>query len=141
MIVSTQDTSAFSEYELDLCGEVCEVIWQADAVFTNSFGIAVPLTQLLLLKAQMRTYCANLDGSARAAVREILTLWLTVRLSEVAFIGGKIGCVDGLNLSSEGVRELVRLRFINYVPVMTIAQGTTRRDNAFTPKNSYLEVG
>ncbi len=140
VITSTTSTDPFSEYELDLCQELGSVIWQDSVVGTNGFGIAVTLTMLNQLKTALRAYCAALDGTGRQAVRECLSMWLQVRFAAVA-INGDIGCVHGIQVSSANTVAQLKSVFQLYVPVMTLAQMSDKRDSALTPgKNSWIRM-
>ncbi len=122
-----------SEYELDLCGELGGIIWQSDAVGHQGFGVASTLTGLTGLKAKLRAYCSALDASAAAAVRECLTQWVLVRFAAVEMVGGTIGCLSGVSISSEGLRAQIKKIFLDYVPVFQLGEMSDKRDEALSP--------
>lgn len=133
---------ALTADELDYCYEIASVIYQDQATMTNGFGETVTLTGLTTLRTKLAAYVANLGPSEEARIRECITLWKTVRLASVA-IDGDIGCLHGISISAAATRNQIKGIFLIYIPVMTLAEGSARRDNAIMPlpNMGYIPVG
>lgn len=102
------------------CYEIAAVIYRDNTTATlhNSFGTQVQLTNMDVLQTAMESALDNLSDTAVTKVRAIVAEWDPIADFSGKIVNGSVGCVSGITIDWDAIKDQIKRRFILYVPVM-----------------------
>jgi hypothetical protein len=119
---------ALTALERASCYELAEVIYKDNvkATLHNSFGSQVLLTELNELQDALEEALDNLigDDTATQKVRDIVEEWDPIANFSGKIENGSIGCVTGVTIDFDAIKETIKRRFCKYIPVMHLKKAS-----------------
>ncbi len=114
--------AALTGLERASCYELAVVIYKDNhkATMHNSFGDQLQLTDLNSLQDSLEQALDNLIGDdiATQKVRDIVEEWDPIADYSGSIVNGSIGCISGITINWDAIKDAIKRRFCLYVPVM-----------------------
>lgn len=119
---------ALTGLERASCYELAQVIYKDNtrATLHNSFGSQVLLTELNELQDALEAALDNLVGDdvATQKVRDIVKDWDPIARFSGKIVNGSVGCITGITIDYDAIKEEIKRQFCEYVPVMHLRKAS-----------------